>query len=265
MQGARTRRRTRELRLLGPAAEQFAQAQLYQGKGCADCNGTGYRGRMGIFEIFVIDDEVRHMILRARVRARSCARKARELGMRTLREDGLRKVVAGVTTLEEVFRVTMGDDRLMSDRATADDRHERPAATWWSSEGASDLHLAVGRAADPAPARRAAPAGRRRRCSPEDTERLMKSITSEEHQQEVREQGGTDFGFAFGDMARFRVSVFKQKGHVGIVLRLIPTKLLTLEEIGLPPSGQGPAVQAARPGPGHRARPARARPRRWPR
>ena len=100
-------------------------------------------------------------------------------------------------------------------------------------EGASDLHLAVGQS----PILRIhgslnvleTPALR-----PEDTERLMKSITSADHQQKVREQGGTDFGFGFGEQARFRVSVFKQKGHVGIVLRLIPSELMTLEGIGLP-------------------------------
>lgn len=69
---------------------------------------------------------------------------------------------------------------------------------------------------------------------PEDTERLMKSIISEDHTQRVREQGGTDFGFGFGDVARFRVSVFKERGQIGIVLRLIPSHLMTLEEIGLP-------------------------------
>ena len=98
-----------ELRLLGPAAHQLAQAQLYRGKGCSDCNFTGYRGRLGIFEIFVINDEVRHMIFE-RVSATELRSKARGLGMRTLREDGLRKVVAGVTTLPEVLRVTMGDE-----------------------------------------------------------------------------------------------------------------------------------------------------------
>ena len=70
----------------------------------------------------------------------------------------------------------------------------------------------------------------------EDTERLMKAITSESHIQKVREQGGTDFGFAFGDMARFRVSVFKERGNYGVVLRQIPNKLMSLEQIGLPPS-----------------------------
>ncbi len=69
---------------------------------------------------------------------------------------------------------------------------------------------------------------------PEDVEELMRSITSEDHIQQVREKGGADFGFAFGEVARFRVSVFKTKGDFGIVLRQIPTLLLTLEQIGLP-------------------------------
>jgi twitching motility protein PilT len=72
--------------------------------------------------------------------------------------------------------------------------------------------------------------------TPEDTERLMKSIASVDNQQELQEVGGADFGFAFEDVARFRVAVFKQRGHVGIVLRLIPRKILTFDEIGLPES-----------------------------
>jgi twitching motility protein PilT len=71
---------------------------------------------------------------------------------------------------------------------------------------------------------------------PEDTEELMRSITSEDHIQQVRERGGADLGFAFGELARFRVSVFKEKGNYGVVCRQIPSKLLSLEEIGLPPS-----------------------------
>ena len=74
--------------------------------------------------------------------------------------------------------------------------------------------------------------------APEDTEELMRSITSEDHIQHVRERGGADFGFAFGDMARFRVSVFKEKGNFGLVLRQIPNKMLTMEQIGLPPSAK---------------------------
>src|SRR3984885_7846149 len=103
------------------------------------------------------------------------------------------------------------------------------------AEGASDLHIRVNtppvirvhgilhRVEGPA-------------LKPEDSEELMRSITSEEHIQSTRERGGADFGFAFGDAARFRVSVFKEKGNFGLVLRQIPSKLLTMEQIGIPPS-----------------------------
>ncbi len=70
--------------------------------------------------------------------------------------------------------------------------------------------------------------------SPEDAVALMKSITPERCQQELQEHGSTDFGFAYGDQARFRVAVFRQRGNVSIVLRLIPNELLTFEQIGLP-------------------------------
>lgn len=69
---------------------------------------------------------------------------------------------------------------------------------------------------------------------PADTVGLMKSITPERCQQELQEVGGTDFGFAFGDQARFRVAVFKQRGNVGLVLRRIPNEFLTFEQLGLP-------------------------------
>ena len=70
---------------------------------------------------------------------------------------------------------------------------------------------------------------------PDDTEMLMKSITSDFHRQKVETVGGVDFGFAYGDKARFRVSAFRQRGTYGVVLRQIPTKLMTFEEIGLNP------------------------------
>ena len=101
------------------------------------------------------------------------------------------------------------------------------------SEGASDLHLRVG----VPPVIRLHGILHRVEGPPllqEDTEELMRSITSEDHIQHVRERGGADFGFAFGELARFRVSVFKERGNFGMVLRQIPTKLLKLEEIGIP-------------------------------
>jgi twitching motility protein PilT len=98
----------------------------------------------------------------------------------------------------------------------------------------SDIHLHVGRP----PVLRID--GRLRSLEtkvldPDDTVALMKSITPERNQQELQEEGGTDFGFAFGDKGRFRVSVFRQRGNLSVVLRLIPTRILTFEEIGLPP------------------------------
>jgi twitching motility protein PilT len=67
-----------------------------------------------------------------------------------------------------------------------------------------------------------------------DTAALMKSITPERCQQELQEVGGCDFGFAFGEAARFRVAVFKQRGNIGLVLRRIPNEFLTFQQIGLP-------------------------------
>jgi len=100
--------------------------------------------------------------------------------------------------------------------------------------GASDIHLHVGRP----PVLRLH--GRLRTLEtkvlePQDTMSLMKAITPDRNQQEIQEEGGTDFGFAFGDKGRFRVAVFRQKGNISLTLRLIPTKIMTLEEIGLPP------------------------------
>jgi len=97
-----------ELKGLGPAAAQFTNVQLYRGKGCQNCGQTGYLGRKGIYEIFVITEEVQSLIYK-QLQASDLRIKARELGMRTLREDGLRKVLSGITTLEEIIGVTMGD------------------------------------------------------------------------------------------------------------------------------------------------------------
>lgn len=97
-----------DFQLLGPAAPQIAESNLFRGKGCSSCSGTGYKGRKGIYEIFMVDNEVRNMIY-AKSSTAELRQQARQLGMRTLREDGLRKAAAGITTLQEVFRVTMGD------------------------------------------------------------------------------------------------------------------------------------------------------------
>jgi type IV pilus assembly protein PilB len=97
-----------EMRALNIEPGQLSDAQVMQPVGCDQCRGTGYKGRMGIFEIFMIDDEVRHMINK-RTSTVQLRQRARELGMRTLREDGVRKVLAGITSAEEVISITIGD------------------------------------------------------------------------------------------------------------------------------------------------------------
>ncbi len=71
---------------------------------------------------------------------------------------------------------------------------------------------------------------------PDDTVALMKSIAPDRCQRELQESGSSDFGFAFGDQARFRVSIFKQRGFISMVLRQIPNDKLTPEQLGLPES-----------------------------
>src|SRR6266498_2000200 len=97
-----------ELRALRIEPGQLSEAQVMKPVGCERCRQTGYKGRMGIFEIFGIDDEVRHMINK-RSATLLLRQRARELGMRTLREDGVRKVLAGLTSAEEVISITVGD------------------------------------------------------------------------------------------------------------------------------------------------------------
>ena len=98
-----------ELLALGLDPDNIKDPNFQAGKGCDKCNGTGYKGRFGLFEVFVVDDESRKMIVN-KVTTTELRGRAREVGMRTLREDGARKAVAGMTTANEVLRVTVGDE-----------------------------------------------------------------------------------------------------------------------------------------------------------
>jgi type IV pilus assembly protein PilB len=97
-----------ELRALRIEPGQLREAEVMRPVGCEQCRQTGYKGRIGIFEIFMIDDEVRHLINK-RAPTLQLRHRARELGMRTLREDGVRKVLAGLTSADEVISITIGD------------------------------------------------------------------------------------------------------------------------------------------------------------
>ena len=98
-----------DLLALGLDPDKIKDPNFMAGKGCDKCNGTGHKGRFGLFEVFVVDDESRKMIVN-QVTNTELRKRAREVGMRTLREDGARKAVAGMTTANEVLRVTVGDE-----------------------------------------------------------------------------------------------------------------------------------------------------------
>ena len=98
-----------ELNILGVSEEQASSATFMHGAGCAKCGDSGFRGRKGVFEIFVINQEIEEMIYH-NVSIVELRKKAREMGMRSMREDGFRKVLAGVTTLDEVLMVTTAEE-----------------------------------------------------------------------------------------------------------------------------------------------------------
>lgn len=97
-----------EMNMLRLDERQLGGSQIMRPVGCELCRGKGYKGRMGIFELFLVDDEIRNMI-NNNASTIALRQRARELGMRTLREDGIRKVLAGMTTAEEVLTTTMTD------------------------------------------------------------------------------------------------------------------------------------------------------------
>ena len=101
-------------------------------------------------------------------------------------------------------------------------------------EGASDLHICVGCPPTIRVDGRMVPLETPPLVAAA-TEKLVRSITSDQNQEKVRLRGGVDFGFSFGEKARFRVSVYKQKGSFAMALRLIPSRMRALDEIGLPP------------------------------
>jgi len=99
----------RELKMLGNMGRNAADAgKMFMGTGCAKCSQSGYKGRKGIFEIFDLDETIQRLIF-DRAPSTVLRARAREMGMRTLREDGMLKVSSGMTSLAEVLRATMGD------------------------------------------------------------------------------------------------------------------------------------------------------------
>ena len=99
------------LRRIGFPADEIETAKFYHGAGCELCRQLGYQGRLGIYELLILNEALRPLILN-RAPATTIAQKAIEHGMRTLRTDGWNKVRAGQTTIEEVLRVTQIEEHL---------------------------------------------------------------------------------------------------------------------------------------------------------
>ena len=99
----------KELYSIGMSEQDLANATPMKGAGCPKCGERGYKGRRGVFELFVITEEIQEMIYGGSNLV-DLRRKAREAGMRTMREDGQRKVASGMTTIEEVLGATVADD-----------------------------------------------------------------------------------------------------------------------------------------------------------
>jgi type IV pilus assembly protein PilB len=101
-----TKTPTQTLVSLGYSAEESRTLQTFKGQGCKTCNGTGYKGRVGLYEVMEISDEIQELIL-VGASAKEIRRKAAEEGMLTLRHSGLQKIRAGLTTIDEVLRETI--------------------------------------------------------------------------------------------------------------------------------------------------------------
>ena len=91
---------------IGFTAEEAKKLKLYKGRGCDVCLNTGFKGRVGLYEVMEITDELRELIIIG-ASAMELRRKAIDLGMITLRESGLYKIREGITTIEEVVKETV--------------------------------------------------------------------------------------------------------------------------------------------------------------
>jgi type IV pilus assembly protein PilB len=94
-----------EISELNISSDKIKDVELYKGKGCSECNGSGYKGRSGIYELFIMDDKIRELVVR-RASLAAIREAAREGGMKTLREDAISKILEGTTTVEEALRET---------------------------------------------------------------------------------------------------------------------------------------------------------------
>jgi type IV pilus assembly protein PilB len=93
---------------LGIPPDEVKSFQVYKGKGCSLCNNTGYKGRVGLYEVMPMKEEIKELVL-SRASTSEIKKEAIRLGVKTLRQSGIAKIKEGVTTIEEVLRSTIED------------------------------------------------------------------------------------------------------------------------------------------------------------
>ena len=229
-----------------------------KGKGCDKCNNTGYKGRVGLYEVMEITDELRELIL-VGASALELRRKAIEEGMITLRSSGLRKVKAG---RDDDRRSGRGDREVAESQGqTVPGPCDLTRTTWRSTLpellkttvelGGSDLHLTT---STPPQVRVHGKLQRLEHAdlTPADTKQLAYSVLTDAQKKRFEETLELDFSFGIKGLARFRCNMFNQRGAVGAVYRLIPERIRTLRGARPAAGARQAGRAAARPGAGHR-------------
>ena len=219
---------------------------IHHGKGCATCNNTGYKGRVGLYEVMEINDELRELIL-VGASALELKKKALETGMITLRRSGLIKVAPGKRPWKKFCGKRFCNRRRGMAGITLSELLKKMIEL-----GGSDLHLST----NSAPRVRVHGKLRPLEMPPltaADTKALAYSVLTDVQKHRLEENLELDFSFGLKSLARFRGNIFHQRGAVAAVFRTIPWEIKGFDALGLPQTVRGLVRQTARTGARDRA------------
>ena len=235
-------RRRRRWSQAGFTPEDAATVVPKKGTGCERCNSTGYKGRVGLYEVMEITDELRELILVGRVGARAAPQGGR-------RRDDHAPPERTAQGQWKASRRSRKSARETGQVTMADTARTAPDAGRQQRVGPArhDQHAA----ADPRP-RHAEARSTCRRSAPAETKQLAYSVLTDAQKKRFEETLELDFSFGIRGLARFRCNVFNQRGAVGAVYRVIPEEIKGFSELGLPPVLANAGRPPARPGARHR-------------
>ena len=212
---------------IGFTPEEAKAMQIFEPKGCDKCNNTGYKGRVGLFEVMELDEEIREMIMIG-ASTSELRQKAKEKGMLTLRMSGLEKSSMGITSIEEVLA---GNHARCKERDMALPLPQ--LLKIMVDEGGTDLHITT----NSPPLIRVHGLLKRIEhpsLSPAETKQMIYSILNDNQKYKFEENWELDFSFGIKGLARFRANVFMQRGAVAGAFRRIPYEIWSFEKLGLP-------------------------------